>query len=198
MRNQSHTVIGTIRTLVSDWRKEQGWSRESVVQQIVEAHEQIDGPTTTGIVFDPATKDTFSRSKVNADRVFRWLDDDSKDNNLLPANFLPSILAALPMDLRLQCLGEILRPLGVEVRSSATADGDAFDAHAHVGALIKESAEASQALLAVGAGATMHALESACKEVQDVHEASGATLRALRSTMTTSAPHAAVALTRAA
>ena len=184
MRNPSHkTLIGTIRTLVYDWRKAQDWSRETVFQVMVEAHEQIGGPVTTGIVFDPKTRDTFDRSKVNADRISRWLDDDTKDNNLLPANFLPSILAAMPMDLRLQCLGDILRPLGVEVRSSEAAEGGAFDAHTHVSAIIKESAEAARAVLSVGSGASMDALESACKEVRDVQEASTTTLRALHSAM---------------
>lgn len=40
--------------------------------------------------------------KVNADRVFRWLDDGTKDTNLVPANFVPSILAALPTDLKVR------------------------------------------------------------------------------------------------
>lgn len=198
MRNQSHTLIATVRSAVTARKQEMNWSRESVVQEIVEAHERIGGPATTGIVFDPVTKDTFARGKVNADRVSRWLDDETKDNNFLPANFLPSILAALPMDLRLQCLGEILRPLGVEVRSSAAADGTTFDGHLHCGAIIKESSEAARALLAVVPGASMETLESARKEVQDAHEATGVALRAIDSKMNADAPRAVANLTRAA
>jgi hypothetical protein len=36
--------------------------------------------------------------------------------NLLPANFIPSILAAMPIDIRLHCADEILRPLNMGTR----------------------------------------------------------------------------------
>src|SRR5471030_1880418 len=101
MRNESHqTFIGTMRDHVIAWRKREGWSRESVVAAIVDAHELTEGPATTGIAFDPTTRDVFERQKVNADRVFRWLDDEGKDTNLLPANFIHSIWAAMPIDVR--------------------------------------------------------------------------------------------------
>lgn len=116
MRNESHTLISTLLGVVNQWRRREGWSRETVVQHIVEAHERIQGALVTGIVFDPPTRDTTERMKVNADRVFRWLDDGTKDTNLVPANFVPSILAALPTDLKVQALGDILTPLGVSVR----------------------------------------------------------------------------------
>lgn len=171
MRNPSHkTLISTVRTAVVEWRKREGWSRESVVQVIVEAHERIEGPTTTGIVFDPATRDAFDRTKVNADRVFRWLDDESKDNNLLPANFLPSVLAALPIDLRLQALGEILRPLGLVVSSADEQDAPAFDRLAHATAITKETAEAVTSVLSVGPNASPAQISAARKELADVRQ----------------------------
>ncbi|MCS9500340.1 hypothetical protein N1E27_29850, partial [Pseudomonas aeruginosa] len=92
MRTESHTLISTLLGVVNQWRRREGWSRETVVQHIVEAHERIQGALVTGIVFDPPTRDTTERMKVNADRVFRWLDDGTKDTNLVPANFVPSIL----------------------------------------------------------------------------------------------------------
>ncbi len=96
MRDVSHkTWIAIVLDHVNAWRKANGWSRETVVQMIVEAHECTNGPVVTGIKFEPHTADTFERWKVNADRVFRWLDDSSKDTNLLPTNFIPSILAAM-------------------------------------------------------------------------------------------------------
>jgi hypothetical protein len=175
MRNQSHkTLIGTVRAAVIEWRKREGWSRESVVQVIVEAHERIEGPATSGI------RDAFDRTKVNADRVFRWLDDESKDNNLLPSNFLPSILAALPMDLRLQVLGDLLRPLGLEVRGAETQEAPAFNRFSHASSIIKESAEASTAILSIGPNASAAEVELACKELADVRQAAFVTECALR------------------
>ncbi|MBN0437935.1 hypothetical protein JTM67_36255, partial [Pseudomonas aeruginosa] len=84
MRNESHTLISTLLGVVNQWRRREGWSRETVVQHIVEAHERIQGALVTGIVFDPPTRDATERMKVNADRVFRWLDDGTKDTNLVP------------------------------------------------------------------------------------------------------------------
>lgn len=182
MRNQSHTqptLIGVVRGAVIQWRKREGWSRESVVQLIVEAHETNDGPLITEIKFDPETRDTFERSKVNADRVFRWLDDETKDKNLLPANFLPSILAALPLDLRMQCVSELLQPLGLEVCGADGAEEDEFNAMPHIVGLIKESSEAQQSLLALGPDASVAHLEAAHKETRDVVEAAKKTVRAL-------------------
>lgn len=41
MRNESHTLISTLLGVVNQWRRREGWSRETVVQHIVEAHERI-------------------------------------------------------------------------------------------------------------------------------------------------------------
>ncbi|WP_246792003.1 hypothetical protein [Burkholderia perseverans] len=60
--------------------------------------------------------DHSTRQKTNADRVYRWLDDDDNDRNLLSVNMLPSILAGLPVESQLAVLGEILSPSGLSVR----------------------------------------------------------------------------------
>jgi len=152
MRNDSHkSLIAVIREHVSAWRKAEGWSRESVVAEIVATHEAIGGPAASGIHFDPATRDTFERMKVNADRVFRWLDDDSKDTNLLPANFLPSILAAMPAEWCRHCLDDILRPLGMAARTMALGGGDGVDI-TQVTTMIREGAEAHAAAAALLGG----------------------------------------------
>ncbi|MBV7482501.1 hypothetical protein KW845_06050 [Bordetella sp. BOR01] len=166
MRNESHkSLIAIVREHVSAWRKAQGWSRETVVAEIVQAHEDVGGPAASGILFDPATRDTFERMKVNADRVFRWLDDDSKDTNLLPANFLPSILAAMPPDWRRQCLDDILRPLGMAARTMALEAGEGVDI-TQVAAMIRESAEAHAATAALlGGQATPATMAAAHREM---------------------------------
>lgn len=113
MQYGSHrkTLISMLREAVEEWRKRNRWSRETVSQGIVEAHQRINGPTVTGIDFDPPSSDPFDRVKANADRIFRWLDDVTKDRNQLPPNFIPSILAALPQDLLIALVNDLLRPL---------------------------------------------------------------------------------------
>ena len=123
MRNGSHTFIGALRDAIEDWRKANGWSRETVVMLIVEAHDSIGGPVATGIEFDPPTRDAFNRAKVNADRVFRWLDDVTKDSNTCPPNFLPSILSALPLDRRMALVNHWLMPLDICCRAVDHEDG---------------------------------------------------------------------------
>ena len=180
MHNPAHkSLIGVVREHVISWRKQQGWSLEAVVQEIVEAHERIEGPAATGIVFDPPTRDAFQRQHVNAQRVFRWLDDETKGNNLLPANFLPSILAAMPLERRLHCLTDILRPIGISVASSGVSGDESFDVAMHLRSMIKETGEANLALANLPAEADLVALEAARREVADAHESSSKAVRAL-------------------
>jgi hypothetical protein len=168
MRSQSHkTFIGQIREHVSEWRKSKQWSRESVVQDVVEAHISIGGPAATGISFAPSTQDSFERMKVNADRVFRWLDDETKDTNLMPANFLPTILSALPPDLRASLLDELLRPLGLGVRHLSGAVAPDMDTTGILRSVLKEGGEAYQALVELIPAATPAALGRALKEISE-------------------------------
>lgn len=143
------TLIGIIREHTIAWRKSENWSRETVVQTIVEAHAEIGGPS--GIVFEPQTKDLTEIREVNAQRVFRWLDDESKEGNLLPANFIPSILAAMPVERRMACTSEFLVSIGLGVRVLDDTEeedlsiNDIFDVQiAHTSAL-QHSAIAIQA-----------------------------------------------------
>ena len=135
--SHSKTAITVVREHVEDWRRAERWSRESMADQIVQAHERIDGPRTTGIKFEPHTTDAYERQRVNADRIYRWLDDHSKDNNLLTVNFLPSILAALPEDRRLHLAEDLL--LADDHRVEACGDleqvlhGTLVVAHVQVG-----------------------------------------------------------------
>lgn len=88
MRNESHkTLIGILREHVADWRRAAGLSSASAIDMIVAAHAHLGGPAVTGIRFDVHT-DEFQRMKNNSDRVLRWLDDETKDTNFLPANFV--------------------------------------------------------------------------------------------------------------
>lgn len=168
MRHESHkTLISIIRDHVSAWRKAHDWSRESMAEHIVSTHERLNGAAATGIRFEPNTQDTFGRMKVNADRIFRWLDDESKDTNLLPANFIPSILAAMPHDRRRHCVDDMLRPLGLAVRTLTLEAGDTL-AQSHVTNLMREQTEAATAAVALlDANATPAQMVNAHRELSE-------------------------------
>ncbi|TEA79818.1 hypothetical protein [Allopusillimonas ginsengisoli] len=119
MRNVSQSLIGILREEISEYRRINRLSRETVAQAIVEAHERLGADAITGLRFEPKTTDAFERTKVNADRIFRWLDDETKDGNLLPPNFLQSLLAGLPDEVTRRALDRILMPLGFAVRALA-------------------------------------------------------------------------------
>lgn len=171
MQNVSHkTTIAIVRDAVEAWRKENGWSRETVCQTIVEAHEANHFDQVTGIVFEPKTTDAFKRQKVNADRIYRWLDDVAKDNNLLPVNFIPSILAALPMPLRVSTANAMLHSVGLVSRS---ANGEQL-AHSTLELLhdiLKETAEAANSVAKLFTSDTVEDLKLAHKEVSEAMEA---------------------------
>jgi hypothetical protein len=171
MRERSQTtVIATIKAHYIAWRKREGWSsREALAEAFVERYNESIGPEVTGLKFDPNTRDIFERAKVNADRIFRWLDEESKDTNLLPANMVPYMMQALPMDLRISCSNEILGPTGLTVRvDSAEDEANLQSVLQH---MAKESGEAVAAMAALLDGATEEELKNALREVTEAHAA---------------------------
>lgn len=179
MRNGSHTVVAIMRLAINTWRRRESWSRETVTQHVVYAFEAADGDRITGLRFDPDTRDAYERTKVNADRLFRWLDDESKENNLLPASMLPFILAALPMDLRIQAAAELLQPAGLAVHVLGDAEGvELIDALQHVA---KESGEATSALAGLVDGVEAGELEHVAAELTQAISAQQQALRLVES-----------------
>ena len=169
MQINSHgnkTLIAIMLDYVNEWRKSNGWSRATVAQEIVNVHDTADGPDVTGISFN-FHPDVFTRQTNNADRIFRWLDDSSKDTNLLPANFITSIWMAMPMDIRIRCINEILNNVSVSARPMATSV-TCFDAVSMLKNVMKENAEAEKAMVDLLDGATEEELMIANKEVSDV------------------------------
>lgn len=162
----SKTLIAIVLDYVNEWRRSNNWSRETVAAEIIDAHEAIDGPAGTGIHFNEHP-DIYTRRTNNSDRIFRWLDDSTKDNNLLPANFIVSILFALPMDIRVRCINEILNKVSVSARPMAT-DETCFDAVNMLKKVMKENAEAEKAMVDLLDGTTEEELMIANKEVSDV------------------------------
>lgn len=114
MRDSSRrTLIGVVREALDAWRRRERLSQVAVVDNIVDTHYKLEFDRVSEITFEDGGRDVYRRMKTNSDRVYRWLDDQSKDNNLLPSNFLQSILAAMPVDIRLDVANEILNPVGL-------------------------------------------------------------------------------------
>ncbi len=182
MRSNPHkTRIAMYRDCVEEWRKREGWSRETVCQVIVEAHERIDGPASTGIRFEPPTTDVYERQKVNAERIFRWLDDVTKDKNLLPANFEASIEEAMPIDIYLKFENMRLARKGVELRLVEAEPRPALDLAPHLRSMVKESAEATTSLLGIGPDSTVDELKAACRELQEAEDSAAGAKRDIQS-----------------
>lgn len=178
MRNVSQTLIGILRDEVAEYRRTNRLSRETVASDIVEAHEAIGADAATGIRFEPRTTDTFERTKVNADRIFRWLDDSTKDSNLMPANFLVSALAGLPEEVRRRVLDRFLAPLGFAVRAMDAATGEAAFSASVATELMREQNEAAIAMTGLLDGYSEAELSNAHREVSEAIDA-GIKARAL-------------------
>lgn len=171
MQNSTQkSFIAMLADCVDAWRKRCGMSQATVVDEIVKAHERICGPQITGITFEP-NSDEYNRMKANSDRVWRWLDDKSKDRNLLPANFIPSVLAAMPVDVRIAFLDDVLRPLGIATRSLAGQGVEDINPTALLCATIQEDAESHQAIAALNHNMDLPSLLRAQKENKDATEA---------------------------
>lgn len=168
MSSKSHkSPISSLLEVIDGWRKAGSKSRETAAEEIVCAHEQIDGPARTGVFFEPRTTDVFKRMHTNAAKFFRWMDDESKDTNLLSANMLPSVLAALPDDMRIHWLNDYLRPLGLLVRSIDQSQGAMPDMSRLLCDVLKEGGEGTQALAEAAANPSPANVARAVKELAD-------------------------------
>lgn len=148
MQQEKQTLISILRRHFDAWRKSNDWSRETAAQMVVEAHEGNGFDVVTEIALEPKTQDAFKRQRVNADRIYRWLDDVSTDKNLLPANFMLSILAAMPIGRRVACLNEILGSVNVFATGAAAQEGEAeLDVRNELPAVMKETHEALHSMV---------------------------------------------------
>lgn len=172
MRSVSHkprkTVIALVRDKLNEWRKLNRWSQSTAVEAVVLAHQTIGADIATEIIFDSTRpgRDEVTRQRVNAERVYRWLDEDN-GNNLLPVNFLPSILAALPASDRVELANDMLAPCGLVVHSLSDPE-DGFDPISHLQHFLVEFPQAKQALLAMASYSSDRTARRALQEVDDV------------------------------
>lgn len=181
MRASSHSPIAHIANAVSAWRQRLG-SREAVAVAIVETHEQLGFDNITGIHFE-RHRDTYQQAKNWADRIFRWLDDFSKDTTLLTVNMLPSILAAMPVDLRLQAVSPLLIPAGLSVGVVAKEPGkDGISSL--VQRVITENSHAASALVGLLDGFDQAELMMAHRELLESRGVNDAAISVVESMLT--------------
>lgn len=175
---QKKTWIGILRDHLAEWRKDNRWSRETLTQEIVAVHEGTGQDKVTEIVFEPRRGDLYEHGRANADRFFRWLDDEGKTNALLPANFISSILLAMPVTLRARCLDALIRPLGFRAVALESDLSGSFQPIAHACALTKEASEAQVSLMQLDHDSSDEKVLKAIQELQDVEERTAAARRA--------------------
>ncbi|MCD4505543.1 hypothetical protein LQR30_15700 [Chromobacterium piscinae] len=166
MRNSSQkTVIGAIREHVDLWRRQQGMTHQVAAACVVDAYfsGRFDRVWPIDFVVEG---DDYRRLKNNSDRVWRWLDDQTKQTVLLPANLIPAVLSALPQNLRLQCVVELLAPLGMAPTLLIQEETDACHS-ALMASAAKESGEGLSAFALLANGMTPEQLRVALAEVEE-------------------------------
>lgn len=181
MNPHAQSVAGILRAEIEAWRRANTitcMSREAFVAMVMEAHQAMGGEAATGVDFT-FSGDTYTQAKKAAQKLYRWLDDGCP----LPAGIVPSILHALPLDVKLHCLNQMCRPLGIEAHSMAPVAPARFDGMRHLQEMIKEGAEAKAALVTAATQPTPEALRHAIKEVGESIEADTAAKRSLEAAL---------------
>ena len=162
MHPQPRGVASILRAEIEAWRRAGNASREAVAIEVMTAHQVLGGEAATGVDFTFAG-DAYTQAKKAAQKLFRWLDGGCP----LPADIVPSILAALPLDVKLHCLNQMYRPIGVETRCMAPVSPARFDGTTHLQAMIKEGGEAKTAVLIATTKPTTDSLRVAIKELNE-------------------------------
>ncbi len=165
----SQSLIASLRAAVTTWRQRKNWSRETVIAEIVGVHKRIGAEAASGIQFEEGG-DAFNRMRANAERVWRWLDDETKDTNLLPANFIRSLIVALPLDLRLQVMDALLMGTGLHADVLSEAQSDA-SLPQHLRRISKECGEAAASIAQVLDKGDATDLANADRELAEAAEA---------------------------
>jgi hypothetical protein len=166
MHPQVQSIASILRAEIETWRRAGSISREAVAASVLDTYQALGGEGATGVDFI-FVGDTYTQAKKAAQKLFRWLDVDGT----LPANIVPSILAALPLDVRMRCLNQMFCPLGVEVRAAGCGQPAGLDVSKHLRAVMKEGGEAQLALLNLSPDASDNDLLAAHKELIEAAQA---------------------------
>lgn len=162
-------VTALIKDMLDGWRKIKGWSQSTMAAEVVAAHKQIDGERVAEIFFEETRpgRDLTHCQRINMQRIYRWLENDDGPGHM-PVNFLPSILAALPVDLRVQLANDILAPCGLTAQAATAEEGGEFDPIKHLEKFLVEFPEAKQAMMKMAHCRSPHTIRTVIKELDDV------------------------------
>lgn len=167
------TWVAIISDHVDKWRRSAGMSREAVAEMIISEYQFANKARLPGIkdFSNDKTNDidaNFEARRVNADRIFRWLDDRTKDSTLLPTNFIPSVLSAMPDEYRAHCTNELLMQIGfcAQVLDCEHSDQEETALN-HLQWIMKEGSEAEQAVSMLVDGETLDELVKAEREIAE-------------------------------
>jgi len=166
MHPHASGIATILRTEIEAWRRVGNISREGVAASVMDAHQTFGGEAATGVDFS-FIGDTYTQAKKGAQKLFRWLDVDGT----LPAGIVPSILAALPLDVRLSILNKLLCPMGMSARAADCGAMASPDVSRHLPSVMKEAGEAQLALVNLPADASDTDLLAAHKELIEAAQA---------------------------
>lgn len=180
------TWIDCLKRYLRLWKRSGDFSDATICDFIVQAHVARGLDTKSGIRFTPGSADEYNRQKANAARIMRMLSEEPHtDGEAVAAiNMLPSILAAMPADLRMDFLNEYIAPLGLSVRGAGLDAGGSLNATGHLVHIARENAEAQTAIANLIDGATQEELARADRELSDAVDAAVAARADVRQQMT--------------
>lgn len=189
MWNDSHadeTWIDCLKRYLRLWKRTGDYSDATICDFIVQAHAAMGLDAKSGIRFTPGSVDEYNRQKANAARIMRMLSEEPHTGGEAVAaiNMLPSILAAMPVDLRINFLNEYIACLGLSVRGVDVDAGNALNATVHLVSIARENSEAQSALADLIDGATAEELAKADRELSDAVDAATAARADVRQQMT--------------
>lgn len=141
------SVTALVKGMLDDWRRSLRWSQSAAIDSVVQAHKAIDGERVAEILFEEERpgRDATHCQRINMQKVYRWLESDDEGPGNMPVNFLPSVLAALPEELRVQLANDILAPCGLVAHLVGQSSESEFDPSQHVMTMLKELPEAKKA-----------------------------------------------------
>lgn len=176
MWNDSHadeSWIDCLKRYLRLWKRTGDFSDATICDFIVQAHVALGLDIKSGIRFTPGSADEYNRQKANAAKIMRMLSDEphTEGEAVAALNMLPSILAAMPIELRVDFLNEYIACLGLSVRGVEINAGSALNATSHLVNFTREACEAQTAVANLIDGATPEELVKADRELSEVVDA---------------------------
>lgn len=164
MRDNFHgqTMVAVLAAAVAEWKNSQGLSRETVTDAVSKHFHAHHPKGLQGVEFQmTGSGDEYTRMHSNANKLFRWLDDLTKEGNLLPVNLVPYLLGALPMQLRTKTINTLLSMGSISMSAKPVGYVHPTKPLEMLEVVLTDTAEVSKALAALVDGIDPGELEHA-------------------------------------